>query len=98
MYSIKDLQLDIQSIIEKFVDKPQEIEAKIVMSTTSIILQVSAAREDFGKIIGKQGKNIESLKTIATAIKNTQLPKDYRKIDIEILDGEVPSYTIPKRV
>ena len=39
-------------IICSFVDEPEKIEITIITSTITIICQVKAAKEDYGKIIG----------------------------------------------
>jgi len=91
------LKEQIEPIIKSFVDQPLEVVVSVTTSTTTVILQVKAAREDYGKVIGKKGRTIEALKLITSAIKNTHFPSDMRKISLEILDDEVPSFSYNKR-
>jgi len=87
---------DMKNMLEEFmtqtakrlVDNPDEVEISIVTSTKSIIVQMKVKKEDFGKVIGKKGRTIESLKTIALAIKNTHFSQDTRKVSLELIEDE----------
>lgn len=78
----------ITGTAKRLVDNPDEVEISIVTSTKSIIVQIKVKKEDFGKIIGKKGRTIESLKTIALAIKNTHFSRDTRKVSLELIEDE----------
>jgi predicted RNA-binding protein YlqC (UPF0109 family) len=73
---------------KKLVDNPDEVEVIIVTSTKSIIVQIRVKKEDFGKVIGKKGRTIECLKTIALAIKNTHFSRDTRRVSLELIEDE----------
>ncbi len=83
-----DLSLFVSDIIKKIVDKPDLVEVDCIISTKSIILQVKADLSDYGKIIGRSGKTIESIKILTVAIKNTNFNKDSRRIYIEVIEDE----------
>lgn len=91
------LKDSIEPIVKNYVDSPNQIDITVTTSTTSIILQIKAARSDYGKVIGKSGKTIEALKLLTSAIKNTHFPNDLRKISIEVLDDDIPSFTKEKK-
>ena len=79
----------VLSTIKKMVDKENEVSVEVKLSTKNIIIQIKSSKHDVGKIIGKKGRSIESLKIITSAIKNTKFPSDSRNICLEILeDGE----------
>jgi uncharacterized protein len=78
----------VSEIIKKLVDNPERVKVNCVVSTKSVILQIDADTTDYGKIIGKQGRTIDSLKTLTAAIKNTKFDKDSRKIYLEVLEDE----------
>lgn len=86
----------VQQTIKRLVDNPEEVFVSVVTSTKSIIVQIKVLKADFGKIIGKKGRTIESLKTITLAIKNTHYPQDTRKVSLELLEDEVPQDKILK--
>jgi len=75
------------------VDSPEDVEVTGSITTKAIIIQIKVAGDDCGKIIGKRGKTIESLKTICLAIKNTNFPADSRRVIIEVLEDEDSSFS-----
>jgi uncharacterized protein len=89
----EELTFFVMDIIKKLVDNPDKVTVDCVVSTKSVILQIKANTDDYGKIIGRQGKTIESIKILATAIKNTKFAKDSRKIFIEVLEDEDKSFS-----
>ncbi len=86
------LQEFVDSTIKKIVDKPEAIGTTASISTKSVIIQIKSSSTDLGKIIGKKGRTIESLKIITLAIKNTHFPKDTRRVVLEIIEDESSSY------
>jgi predicted RNA-binding protein YlqC (UPF0109 family) len=82
----------IYETTKKLVDNPSEVEVDVSVSTKSMIVQIKVAKEDCGKIIGRQGRTIEALKVVCMAIKNTQYPNDIRKILLEVLEDETSDY------
>lgn len=93
MKGMSDLLKDfVLSTVKLLVDNPEEVEIESIVSTKSVIIQIKCGKNDLGKVIGKKGKTISSLKTIALAIKNTTYPKDVRKISLEILEDEKSSF------
>lgn len=90
----EDLKSAVSSIVELIVDSPDFVEVSVVVSTTSVIIQISTKKDDCGKVIGKKGRTVAALKTIAMAVKNTKFPNDPRNVTIEILEDESTNYTI----
>lgn len=86
------LNENLTPIIRSFVDNPDSVEITVTTSTKTIICQIQALKQDYGKIIGRKGKTIESLRIIASAMKNTHFSNDLRRVSLEILDDEIPSF------
>jgi len=86
------LQEYITNTIKLLVDNPDEVRITISISTKSVLIQIKSAKSDLGKIIGKKGRTIESLKIITLAIKNTHFPRDVRNISLEIIEDERSSF------
>jgi hypothetical protein len=78
----------VEYLAKLSVDRPEEVEVKTSMSTKSIIIQIRVHESDCGKIIGKQGRSIDSMKVQCLNIKNTQYPEDSRRIMLEVLEDE----------
>ena len=49
------------------VDKPDEVEIREVEGDVTIILELKVAKEDLGKVIGKQGKTAHAMRSILNA-------------------------------
>ena len=76
----------VKEIVKKLVDKPEGVVIETSTSTKNVILQLKVDKNDFGKVIGKKGRTIESLKVIGSAIKKTNFPDDSRNVIVEILE------------
>ena len=61
-------------IAQSLVDRPDEVEVKEVKGDKTTVLELKVAKEDLGKVIGKQGKTAHAIRTIlnATATKLKQ--------------------------
>jgi len=89
MGDMSDLIKDyVEKTTRLVVDKPESVDVSASTSTKAIIIQIKVDKFDCGKIIGKQGRTIESLKVICLAVKNTNFPEDSRRIIIEVLEDE----------
>ena len=61
---MKDLVL---IMAQALVDQPDEVEVKEVEGDRTMVLELTVAKDDLGKIIGKQGKTARALRTILNA-------------------------------
>lgn len=82
----------VELTVQKLVDNPKDVEVFITVSTKSVIVQIRVNKSDCGKVIGKKGRTIESLKILVLAIKNTHFSEDTRRVSLEILEDEAFSY------
>ena len=76
---MKDL---IEFIAQALVDNPQEVEVTEVEGNQTSVLELKVAKEDLGKVIGKQGKTAQAMRTLLTAI----AAKDGKRAILKILD------------
>ncbi|GIS42549.1 MAG: UPF0109 protein [Candidatus Neomarinimicrobiota bacterium] len=58
----------IKSIVIELVDNPEEVDIKEVKTDNQIILELKVAKDDFGKVIGKSGRNISAIRTVLFAV------------------------------
>ena len=49
------------------VDKPDEVEIREIQGDVTTILELKVAKEDLGKVIGKQGKTAHAMRSILNA-------------------------------
>ncbi len=66
---LKDL---LEYLAKALVDSPDEVRVESTETETTVILELNVAKEDIGKVIGKQGRIARALRTVvkASAVKN----------------------------
>ncbi len=72
----------IEMIIKGIVDNPDKVEINEIVGERSSIFEVRVDSNDIGKVIGKQGRNIKSIRTIMDA----SAQKGDKRVIIEIID------------
>jgi len=70
------------TIIQALVDNPKDVAVKQLKSGSIKIFEINANKGDIGKIIGKKGRTIDSVRTIFTAI----AAKEKSRVTIELVD------------
>ena len=58
----------IEAIVKQLVDKPDEVVVEPVESERTIIYELKVGDGDLGKVIGKQGRTAQSIRTLMSAI------------------------------
>lgn len=58
----------IEYLVKNIVDEPDEVKINLVEQEDRTVVEINVAKEDIGKIIGKKGKIIQSLRTLAMTI------------------------------
>ena len=71
----------LEVIIKNLVNNKDAVEIKEVENEKLIVFEVKVADEDFGKVIGKQGRVAKSIRTVMKSIAG----KEHKKIVIEFL-------------
>lgn len=61
---MKDL---IKYIAQALVDYPEQVEVSEVQGEQTSVIELKVAKEDLGKVIGKQGRTARSIRTILSA-------------------------------
>ena len=61
---MKDL---IKYIAQALVDNPEVVEVSEVEGNQTSVLELKVAKEDLGKVIGKQGRTARAMRTILSA-------------------------------
>ena len=66
---MEDAMLEfIEQAIKLLVDKPDQVKVDIVETEQRLIYELTVGDGDYGKVIGKQGRNISALRTLVFAI------------------------------
>jgi predicted RNA-binding protein YlqC (UPF0109 family) len=64
----------VEYIAQSLVDKPEEVQVKEVGGEQTIVYELRVAKDDLGKVIGKQGRTARAMRTILGAA-STKLKK-----------------------
>ena len=76
---MKDL---VELIARALVDNPEEVMVTSIEGNQATVLELKVAKEDLGKIIGKQGRTARSLRTIIGAAS----AKERKRVVLEIVE------------
>ena len=72
----------LEMIVKALVDHPELVEVRTVEGQQVTVLELCVHPEDVGKVIGRQGRTAEALRTIFGAVGM----KLHRRVAVEILD------------
>ncbi len=71
----------VETIAMALVDNPDEVKVNEVEGTQSVIIELKVAPEDMGKVIGKQGRIAQAIRTVVKAA----AIKENKRVVVEIL-------------
>ncbi|HRS88394.1 MAG TPA: KH domain-containing protein [Smithellaceae bacterium] len=57
----------IKFISQSLVDNPDKVEVTEVIGEQTSVIELRVAKEDLGKVIGKQGRTAKAIRTILSA-------------------------------
>jgi len=77
--SLKEL---VEYIAKVLVDHPEQVKVNEVQGENTSVLELTVAKEDMGKIIGKQGRTAVAIRTIL----NNAAMKIRRRCVLEIVE------------
>ena len=72
----------LQFLVQQLVNAPDVVEVKETCSSTTSILELRVAKEDLGRVIGKQGRTAHSLRTVLMAA----AARTNRRVVLEIVE------------
>ncbi len=70
----ESLKTLVEVMARALVDKPEEVHVSEVEGEQTTVIELKVAKEDLGKVIGKEGRTARSLRTILGAA-STKLRK-----------------------
>lgn len=57
----------VEYVTKSLVDKPEAVDVLQKMEGNMTVLELRVAKDDYGKIIGKQGRTVKALRTLLAA-------------------------------
>lgn len=76
---MKDL---VVYMVKALVDYPDDVSVTAIEGTQTSVIELAVAKEDLGKVIGKQGRTARALRTILSAAS----AKEHKRTVLEILE------------
>ena len=76
---MKDL---VAHIARELVDKPEEVSVAEVAGNYTSVLELTVAKDDLGKVIGKRGRIAHAIRTIVGSV----AAKEKKRTVLEIID------------
>jgi predicted RNA-binding protein YlqC (UPF0109 family) len=77
--SLKEL---VEYLAKALVDNPDDVEVSEISGEQTVVLELRVAKEDLGKVIGKQGRTVKAMRAILSAASS----KLRKRADLEILE------------
>jgi uncharacterized protein len=77
---MKDL---VAFIVESLVDEPEEVHVAEVRDKASTVIELAVAAPDMGRVIGKGGRVIDSIRTLM----QVRAAKDGLRVELELLEA-----------
>ena len=71
----------LEAIAKSLVDYPDEVVVNEIEEGNTVILELKVAKEDMGKVIGKQGRIAKAIRTVVKAA----AIKENVKVAVEIV-------------
>jgi len=72
----------ITAIVQSLVDRPDEVQIKEVIGEHAHVLELTVAKEDLGKVIGKGGAHASAIRTLMAAASG----KEKKRYILEIIE------------
>lgn len=72
----------IQYIVRALVDNPDDVSVSEIEGGQTTVLELKVAKSDLGKVIGKQGRNAQAIRTILSAVS----AKTKKRVLLEIIE------------
>lgn len=72
----------VEYLARQLVNNPDAVEVKETLGDTASVIELRVAKEDLGRIIGKQGRTAKSIRTIV----NAAASRANRRVVLEIVE------------
>ncbi len=72
----------VEYLARQLVSNPDAVEVKETQGETASVLELKVAKDDLGRIIGKQGRTAKSIRTIL----NAAASRTNHKVVLEIVE------------
>ncbi len=75
---MKQMLIDL---VQAIVDYPEEVSVNEKISGDTVVLELTVAKRDMGRVIGREGKIAKSIRTVMRA----QATREHKRVIVDIL-------------
>lgn len=72
----------IEYLVKNLVDHPENVTVNCNQSDKGLVIQLRVAQEDVGKVVGRKGQTIKSLRTIVLSV----CARLGQRVQLELID------------
>ncbi len=72
----------IEDIVKALVDRPEDVQVKEIVGDHAHVLELTVAKDDLGKVIGKGGAHASAIRTLMAAASG----KEKKRYILEIIE------------
>lgn len=72
----------VETIAQSLVDDPSKVVTSEELENDTIVIKLTVAKEDMGRIIGKEGRTAKAIRTILNAVAT----RDNKKATLKIVE------------
>lgn len=76
----------VEYIVKNLVDNPDRVSINEIGGTQTLILELKVQKSDIGKIIGKNGKTINAIRTLLMSVAS----RNGLRVNLEIIEDDSP--------
>lgn len=77
-------QAFVEMVVKEIVDNPDEVKTERKVDEMGVLIELSVAPDDMGKIIGKEGKTAKSIRTLLRVLG----AKERARVNMKIIEPE----------
>lgn len=77
-------QAFVEMVVKQIVDNPDKVKTERKVDEMGVLIELTVAPEDMGKIIGKEGKTAKSIRTLLRVLG----AKERARVNMKIIEPE----------
>lgn len=81
---IKQTEEFISYVVKNLVTEPDNVKIEIKSDSLGILVELEVSKEDMGRIIGKEGRTVDAIRTLLKVLGS----KTNSRINLKIIDKE----------
>jgi len=74
----------VEFIVKSLVDNPDEVRVNVFEDRSETTLELSVAADDMGRVIGKNGRVINSIRSLV----QVSAAKEGKRVNLEVLEAD----------